>query len=146
MNKARWTMEMLEDCGNYCRREWNTARVIFESTTQCGTHRVAKMTALRLGCGHCINSFGSGPQIINWCKPQAYSALSIPGFKALLTDLNTGHSVSLPLREKALVADARGPANLGWDGPPASGLKTVSSFSRCSSQAQGTVWCLLGSI
>lgn len=51
LDKARWTMEMLGDCGNYCRREWNTARMILESTIQHGI-------ALRLGYDHCCNSLG----------------------------------------------------------------------------------------
>lgn len=44
---------MLEGCGNYCGREWNTARVILGSLAHHGMDREAKTTAPRVGCDHC---------------------------------------------------------------------------------------------
>lgn len=43
--------------------EWNTARVILESTTQQGLGHEAKTTALRGGRGHGGDSSGLGPRM-----------------------------------------------------------------------------------
>ena len=43
------------------QREWNTARVILENTTQHGLGHEAKTVALRGGCGRSGDSLGVGP-------------------------------------------------------------------------------------
>ena len=76
---------MLEDCGNYCRKEGDTARVTLESTAQRGTDQAAQMTALRLGCGPCSSFLGLGLKD-NKLLSRFQSALH--------TGLNAGHPVS----------------------------------------------------